>query len=68
MLKSGYVARSTQTVLALYRVRKSSVSSRKLRVVPWQWIVYRDVEHISLLRSMYYYMFYAVRGLRKNLI
>ena len=68
VLKSGYIARSTQTVLALYRVRKASVSSSKLRIVSWQWKVYRDIEHISIFRSMYYYMFYAVRGLRKSLI
>lgn len=68
VLKSGYIARSTQTVLALYRVRKASVSSSKLRIVSWQWRVYRDIEHISIFRSMYYYMFYAVRGLRKSLI
>ncbi len=68
VLKSGYVARSTQTVLALYRVRNDSVTSNKLRIVPWQWIVYREIEHIGVWRSLYYYMFYAVRGLRKSLI
>ena len=68
VLKSGYMARSTQTVLALYRVRKTSISSNKLRIVPWQWFIYREVEHISIIRSMYYYMFYAVKALRKSWI
>jgi len=68
VLKSGYTARSTQTVTALYRVRDDSVTSSKFRIVPWQWIVYREVEHISFFRSMYYYMFYAVKALRKRWI
>lgn len=68
ILKSGYVARNTQTVSALYRVRKQSVSSRKLNILTWQWHIYRKVEHIGVCRSVYYYINYAVRALKKNLI
>ncbi|MDE7166614.1 MAG: glycosyltransferase family 2 protein [Bacteroidaceae bacterium] len=65
VLKNGYVARSTQTVLALYRVHRNSISSNKLHILSWQWRVYRDVEHIGFFRSLYYYFFYAIKGLRK---
>ena len=68
ILKSGYVARNTQTVSALYRVRRQSVSSRKLKILTWQWNIYRKVEHIGVCRSIYYYMNYAVRALKKKLI
>ncbi len=68
VLKSGYIARNTQTVTALYRVRKDSVTSNKLAIVTWQWNIYRNVEHIGILRSLYYYSFYAVRGLFKAMI
>ena len=68
VLKSGYIARNTQTVSALYRVRKHSVSANKLGLLTWQWRIYRDVEHIGFFRSAYYYFFYAVGAVRKALI
>jgi len=68
VLKSGYIARNTQTVSALYRVRKQSVSSHKLGLITWQWHIYRRVEHIGVLRSAYYYCFYAFGAFRKILI
>ncbi|MDE5980540.1 MAG: glycosyltransferase family 2 protein, partial [Bacteroidaceae bacterium] len=68
VLKSGYIARSTSTVTALYRVRKLSVSANKLRVMAWQWHIYRQVENIGILRSIYYFCNYAISGLRKALI
>ncbi len=68
VLKSGYIARNTQTVAALYRVRDASVSANKLRVISWQWHIYRKVENIGILRSAYYFCFYAVGALRKSFV
>lgn len=68
ILKQGYIARSTETTLAAYRENSRSVSSNKLRVTTWQWNIYRNVEHLSLLRSAYYFMFYAIKATYKSLI
>ncbi len=68
VLKSGYIARNTQTVAALYRVRNASVSANKLRLISWQWHIYRKVENIGILRSAYYFCFYAVGALRKSFV
>ncbi len=68
VLKSGYIARNTQTVGALYRVRKESITSNKLSIISWQWHIYRRVENIGVFRSLYYYCFYAVKALHKSLI
>ena len=68
ILKKGYVARNTNTVDALYRVRGHSVSSNKLKVLSWQWDIYRQVEHLGFLRSIYYFMAYAYKSFRKALI
>lgn len=68
ILKKGFVARNTGTVEALYRVGQSSVSSSKLHLLSWQWDIYRKSEHLSFIKSAYYYMCYAVNGLRKNKI
>lgn len=68
ILKKGYTARNTNTVEALYRVRKNSVSSNKLRTLSWQWDIYRNVENIGLFRSGYYFFNYAYRALKKAMI
>ncbi len=68
ILKQGYVARNTNTVEALYRVRGNSVSSNKLKTLSWQWDIYRNVEKIGLFRSCYYFLNYAYRGIKKALI
>ncbi len=68
VLKSGYIARNTQTVSALYRVRRQSLTANKLSILSWQWHIYREVENIGVFRSAYYYCFYAVGALYKSLI
>ncbi len=68
ILKRGYIARNTNTVEALYRVRENSVSSNKLKTLSWQWDIYRNVEKIGLLRSSYYFLNYAYRAFKKAMI
>lgn len=68
ILKQGYVARNTNTVEALYRVRDHSVSSNKLRALSWQWSIYRNIEKIGFIRSSYYFMNYAYKAIRKAII
>lgn len=68
ILKRGFVARNTGSVIALYRVASGSVSSKKLRLLSWQWNIYRRVEKLGLFSSMYYYANYAIRGFIKSLV
>ncbi len=68
ILKKGYMARNTNTVEALYRVRENSVSSNKLKTLFWQWDIYRHVEKIGLFHSCYYFMNYAYRAFKKSMI
>ena len=68
ILKKGYLARNTNIVEALYRVRENSVSSNKLKTLFWQWDIYRNVENIGLFRSCYYFMNYAYRAYKKSRI
>lgn len=65
-LKQGYVARNTNTVEALYRVRKRSVSANKRAVIGWQWHIYREIEKLSVWQSAYYFMHYAYKAFQKN--
>lgn len=65
ILKKGYLAKNTNTVTALYRVRENSVSSNKLKILSWQWNILRNVEKISLPKAIYYYINYAIRAFLK---
>ena len=68
ILKRGFVARSTNTITALYRVRSESITSKKLSLLTWQWNIYINVEKTGYLRAIYYYSIYACRGFLKSLI
>lgn len=65
ILKKGYIAKNTNTVTALYRVRENSVSSNKLKILSWQWNILRNVEKISLPKAIYYYINYAIKAFLK---
>ena len=68
ILKQGYNAQNTGTTLAAYRVCQDSVSSNKLKAVSWQWNIYRQVEHLSWLRSARYMLSYAYKAFVKSII
>ena len=68
VLKRGFVAYNTGEVVALYRVTENSVSSHKLRLLSWQWDIYRKVEHLGFVRSVYCYVNYAIRGFIKSMV
>lgn len=53
ILRDGHVAHGIQEPLALYReARAGSVSGDKLSLVRYNWQLYRDVESLSLPRSV----------------
>lgn len=65
ILKHGYIARNTDSVTAFYRLHESSVTSKKISLVSWQWNIYRNIEHLSLPYSCFCYVSYAIRALWK---
>lgn len=40
--------------LALYRIRKTSISSNKLKLIKYQWQLYYKVENFNLMKSLLY--------------
>lgn len=68
ILKKGFIGKNTNTTNALYRLRSSSVSSNKLKLILWQWNIYRKIEKLSLIKSVYCYLHYAISAYRKNRI
>lgn len=66
ILQKGYTALNTNSIEAAYRESTNSVSSNKMKILHWQWNIYRKVLKFNPLKSAYYYMHYAVRGFLKS--
>src|SRR5690606_26071654 len=50
---------------AVYRIRKNSLSRKKLDLIKHQWYFYRNVENLSFFSSVYYMLHWAILGVRK---
>ena len=52
--------------LAFYRVLNNSRSSNKIDAAKDRWNIYRKVENLSLLKSIYYFINYVIVALKKQ--
>lgn len=60
MLKKEKYIWGMPDVLMKYRIRTNSISSNKLSVIKYHWILYRDIEHLSVLRSLFHIGYWCV--------
>ena len=52
-------------VLTKYRIRRNSQSRNKIKLLWYQWILYRDFEHLSFFRSVFHVCYWiAIKLLR----
>jgi teichuronic acid biosynthesis glycosyltransferase TuaG len=65
ILKRINYAYGLNEILASYRVLNNSRSSNKIDIVKFHWKIYRKIEKLSLQRSIYYYLIYIKRGLKR---
>lgn len=65
ILKKISFAEGINEPLAKYRISDKSLSSNKFKVARWQWKIYRDIEQLSWIQSMYYFVQYAYHGIFK---
>jgi len=54
ILKSGVVGHGLNECLAYYRLRKNSLSSKKLKLIKYQWKLYRKIENLNVFQSFFY--------------
>ncbi|SFO87178.1 glycosyltransferase family 2 protein [Hydrogenimonas thermophila] len=52
--------------LAQYRIISNSISANKLKVIKWQWNIYRNILNLSLLKSSYYFVYYIFNAIKKR--
>lgn len=65
LTKRGFQAHGLQEDLMRYRIVLGSVSRNKLRSARHVWTVYRDVERLSFLGSLWYFTNYLWNGYKK---
>ncbi len=67
ILKTGVKAYGINEVLAYYRVNSNSVSANKFKAALWTWNIYYNYEKIPFCKSVYYFINYFLRAVRKRL-
>ncbi|HLV23515.1 MAG TPA: glycosyltransferase [Moheibacter sp.] len=65
VLKKIPLARAIKEPLAIYRIRKSSYSRNKFRILRKQFAVYFKFLNLSLPKSTYYTLCWALNGMKK---
>lgn len=64
-LKEIDYAYGIKNPLAVYRIRKESLSRNKLKVIKYQWQLYRKSEKLSVISSLRYIILWAYYGYKK---
>ena len=59
-------AKGIDEVLAKYRSSKNSLSGNKLKVLKYQWRLYREIENLSLAKSLYCLVNHAWNGISRK--
>ena len=60
MLKKEKYIWGMPDILMRYRIRKNSISSNKLKVIKYHWILYREIEHLSVIRSAFHVFWWCL--------
>lgn len=60
MLKKEKYIWGMSDVLMRYRIRQNSISSNKFKVIKYHWILYRKIEHLSVVRSAFHIFWWCV--------
>ncbi len=59
MLKKEKYIWGMQDVLMRYRIRKNSISSNKLQLIKYHWMLYREIEHLNVFRSAFHICYWC---------
>lgn len=60
MLKKEQYIYGMDKVLMKYRVRRNSISSNKIKLIKYHWQLYREIEHLGVLRSAFHIGYWCV--------
>lgn len=60
MLKKEKYIWGMPDVLMQYRIRRNSISSNKIKVIKYHWILYREIEHLNVFRSLFHIFYWCL--------
>ena len=60
MLKKEQYIWGMPDILAEYRIRSGSISSKKIDLIKYHWKLYREIEHIGVLRSLFHIGYWGI--------
>lgn len=66
IMKRGFKAYGLKENLAEYRRTENSISRNRLTAIKRHWALYRNYEGLSLMKSMYCFIFYAINAIKKH--
>lgn len=67
ILKKGFDAHGMNEVLSQYRIVSTSNTANKFKAAKDVWRVYRNIEGLSILRSLWCFSFYVINAIYKRL-
>lgn len=67
IMKRGFNAYGLNEVLAKYRLVSTSNTAKKYKAVKDVWRVYREIERLSLVKSVWYFVHYLYNAIKKRL-
>ncbi len=65
ILRQNVNAHCLHKCLTTVKIHQGSVSYNKVKMIKYQWNVYRNVEKISFVKSLYYMAHWAIKGVLK---
>ncbi len=68
LLKRGFFAYGLDEILSKYRETSNSLSTNKLKAVKDVWRVYRTIEELSFMYSLWCFINYAFNAIRKRIL
>lgn len=68
IMKRGYIAYGIKESLANYRIVSNSFSAHKIKAAQDVWVVYRDIEKLSLFISVVNFLFYVYNAIKKRVL
>ncbi len=66
IIKDAKFMYALQQPLAAYRIRKGSLSNKKIRLIFYHWHIYRKLEKISVIKSIYLILYIIIRKITEG--
>lgn len=60
MLKKEKYIYGIDEVLMKYRIRSNSISNNKFKLIGYHWYLYRNIEHLNIVRSVFHICYWCI--------